>query len=81
MGVSDWIGRDSRLFKAVRKFYVETIKKMFKKFPFDDSLMKDLEIIQPQKAAEFPITKAISLATRFPQLGLAHDRSLDKLWE
>ena len=31
-------------FTAVRTFYVETIKKMQKKFPFDDSLMKHLGI-------------------------------------
>ena len=41
-----WKTQDKQFFKAVRKFYVETTKKMLKKFPFDDRLMKDLEILQ-----------------------------------
>ena len=72
---------NTQFFKAVRKFYVETIKKMLKKFPFNDSLMKDLGILQPQKAPEYPVEKVLSLARRFPQLGLADDSSLDKLRE
>ena len=36
-------------FSAVRKFYLATIKKMLKKFPFGDSLLKDLGVVQPEK--------------------------------
>lgn len=68
-------------FTAIRKFYVETIKKMIKKFPFDDTLMKDLEILQPEKTAVFPVSTIISLAKRFPQIGLAELVELDKLRE
>lgn len=52
-------------FTAVRKFYVETIRKM-QKFPFGDSLMKDLAILQPDKTNEYPVAKVIYLANRFP---------------
>ena len=36
-------------FSAVRTFYLETIKKMVKKFPFGDTLMKKLSILDPNK--------------------------------
>ena len=41
-------------FTAVHNFYVEIIKKMQNKFPFDDRLMKDLGVLQPEDTASFP---------------------------
>ena len=38
------------LFKAVRDFYVASLKKMLKKFPFGDSI---LDIINPDKFCLF----------------------------
>ena len=42
-------------FRAVRNFHTSTIKKMLKKFPFEDSLLKDLGILQPNKASSYPV--------------------------
>ena len=36
------------LYSVIRQFYVATIKKMLKKSPFNDSLLKKLEIINPE---------------------------------
>ncbi len=36
-------------FRAVRDFYIATIKKMLKKLPFSDSILKDLGIINPEQ--------------------------------
>ena len=68
-------------FTSIRKFYCETIKKMQKKFPFDDSLMKDLGVLQPENTANYAVSTIISLAKRFPQLDLAEDHILDDLRE
>ena len=35
-------------FKAIIGFYVSSRKKMLFKFPFGDSLLKDLRVIQPE---------------------------------
>ncbi len=40
-------------FEVVRKFYVETIIKLLKKFPFEDSLMKDLAFCNPLRPQLF----------------------------
>ena len=68
-------------FEAVRSFYVSSIKKMLNKFPFGDTLLKDLGILQPDKTASYPVSTIISLAKRFPQLGLDNAASLDELRE
>ena len=54
---------------------------MQKKFPFGDSLMKDLGILQPNKTSEYPVSSVISLAKRFPQVGIDTPEMLDKLRE
>ena len=36
------------LYRAVRSFYVASLQKMLKKFPFGDSILKDLDIINPK---------------------------------
>ena len=57
----------SLLFRAVRKFYIATLKKMLKKFPFGDTLLRDLGVLQPDKTS-YEVETMISLAERFPQL-------------
>ena len=68
-------------FQAIRDFYIATTRKMLKKFPFDDTLLKDLIVLQPESAPIFPVEKLLGLAKRFPQVGLADAMSLDKLRE
>ena len=68
-------------FSAVRNFYIATIQKMLNKFPFGDPLMKNLGILNPNKATSFPSTVVTQLAKRFPQLGLADSGSLRCLEE
>ena len=68
-------------FTAVRNFYVASIKKMLQKFPFSDSLLKDLGVLQPEKTASYSIDTVLGLAKRFPQLGLVDPESLDQLKE
>ena len=63
-------------FSAVRKFYLETIQKMLKKFPFGDTLMKNLSILDPNKVCSFSSATVVGLAKRFPQLGLARSAQL-----
>ena len=68
-------------FSAVRKFYLATIQKMLNKFPFGDTLMKNLGILNPDKAISFPSATVVELAERFPQLCLADSESLRCLKE
>ena len=49
---------------------------MLKKFPFGDSILRDLGIINPDKVATYSFE---SLAKRFPQLDLAGSESSDGL--
>ena len=70
-----------RFFSSVRKFYVATITKMLQKFPFGDSLLKDLGILQPEKTTSYSFDLIQRLAKRFPQLGLADEASIDQLRE
>lgn len=65
-------------FKAVRDFYVASLKKMLKKFPFGDSI---LDIINPDKFCSYSFSTVEGLAKRFSQLGLADSRTLDLLRE
>ena len=68
-------------FQAVKDFYVASTRKILKQFPFGDTLLKDLSILQPDSAPFFSVEKLLSLAKHFPQVGLADSRSLDKLRE
>ena len=68
-------------FDAVRNFYLATIKKMIKKFPFGDSLMKDLGVLQPDKTSFYSPATVLNLAKRFPQIGLSEPESLDLIEE
>ena len=68
-------------FKAIRSFYVSSTKKMLVKFPLEDSLMKDLRIIQPEHTSSFSFNTITSLAKRFPPIGLNDAISLQNLKE
>ena len=73
---------DTRPFySTVRNFYLATIQKMLNKFPFGDSLMKNLRILHPTNASSFLPCTVIELAKRFPQLGLSDHESLQCLQE
>lgn len=52
-----------------------------KKFPFGDSLLQDLEVLQPDKARLREASSILRLAKRFPQLGLTTAESLGALKE
>ena len=49
-------------YNAVRGFYVSTLQKMLKKFPFGDSILKDLDVINPDKVCSYSYEKIKSLA-------------------
>lgn len=68
-------------FSAVKQFYLATLKKMFKKFPFGDTILKDLGIVQPNKTSSYTVNTVHRLAKRFPQIELASSDSLDSLAE
>lgn len=68
-------------FSAVKQFYMTTLKKMFKKFPFGDTILKDLGIVQPSKTASYTVNTVHRLAKRFPQIELASSDSLECLAE
>ena len=68
-------------FLAVHKFYLATIKKMLKKFPFGDSILKDLGVLQPDKVSSYSVSTVVGLAKRFPQIGLLASDSLDQIQE
>ena len=55
---------------------------MLQKFPFSDSHLKDLGVLQPEKTtASYSVDTVLGLAKRFPQHGLADPESLDQLRE
>ena len=51
---------------------------MLNRFPFNDTLMKDLSVLHPDKAASFPVSKIVGLAKRFPQIGLIDSVALNE---
>ena len=68
-------------YTAVRNFYKATIEKMLKKFPFGDPLLKNFGIINPESTCSYSFSTVVSLAKRFPQIGLSDAPSLDQLRE
>ena len=60
--------------------FVSTLQNMLKKFPFEDSILKDLDVINPDKICSYSYENK-SLAQRFPQIGLAESDELDHLRE
>ena len=53
---------------------------MMQKFPFGDSLMKDL-VVLPLRTASYSVNTIFGLAKNFPQFNLADASSLDQLRE
>ena len=53
------------IYTAVRNFYVGTIK-MLKIFPFGDTLLKELEIINLESVSLYDIFTVVNLSKRFP---------------
>ena len=49
-------------FVGVRSFYLAMIKKMLQKFPFLDTLIKDLGVLQPNKTSSYPVSTVLDLA-------------------
>lgn len=68
-------------FRAVQKFYLATLEKMIKKFPFADTIMKDLGIAQPHKTNTYTVSTIQRLAKRFTQIELNSPASLELLAE
>ena len=59
---------------------VSTIK-MIQKFPFGDTLLKDLQVLRPGCASSCSSNTIVRLSKRFPQLGLSDSMSIDQLSE
>ena len=51
--------------KAVRSFYVASLQRMLKIFPFGDSIFQDLGIINPDQVCSYDFTTVERLAKRF----------------
>ena len=67
---------------AVRNWYVATIKKCFKNFLSMTLCSRTWELlIQKQHLPILSASTIVTLAKRFPQMGLSISRSLDKLRE
>ena len=56
---------EKRFFTCVREFYVATISKMLKKFPFTESVIKELSFLDPLKRSNSSCSEIMSLASRF----------------
>ena len=54
---------------------------MLKKIPFGDTLLKELDIINPESVCLYDFSVLVSLSKRFPQLGLTDASSQDILRE
>ncbi len=53
-------------FQHVKAFYSAALQKMFKKFPFGDTILQDLGIVQPIKTKSYTEDTIKRLAKRFP---------------
>ena len=54
---------------------------MLKKFPFGDSIRKDLGVINPKQVCTYSIDTIKGLTTPFPQLELTKTEPIDQLRE
>ena len=66
-------------FLCVKAFYSVTLQKLFKKFPFGDTILQDLGIVQPTKTKSYTVSTIKRLAKRFPQIELDSPDSLHLL--
>ena len=68
---------DTKPFLCIKAFYSATLQKFFKIFPFGDTILQDLGIVQPTKTKSCTTIKR--LAKRFPQIELDSPDSLHLL--
>ena len=66
-------------FLCVKAFYSATLQNFFKKFPFGDTILQDLGIVQPTKTKSYTVSTIKSLAKRFSQIELDSPDSLHLL--
>ena len=70
---------DTEPFLCVKAFYSATLQKIFKKFPFGDTILQDLGTVQPTKTKSYTASTIKRLAKRFPQIELDSPDSLHLL--
>ena len=70
---------DTKPFLCIKAFYSATLQKFFKKFPFGDTILQDLGIVQPTKTKSYTVSTIKRLAKRFPQIELDSPDSLHLL--
>ena len=56
---------ETRFFSSVRLFYQETVRKMFAKFPFKDSVLTDLSLLDPHQREIISLASVVRLCSRF----------------
>ena len=66
-------------FKAVRSFYIATLNKMFNKFPFGDTVLHDMGIINPENTSTYDFITVARFAKQFHLLGINDSESIDAL--
>ena len=69
----------NHFFLCVKSFYSATLQKFFKKFPFGDTILQDLGIVQPTKTKSYTVSTIKKFAKRFPQIELDSSDSLHLL--
>ena len=62
----------------VKAFYSATLQIFFKKFPFGDTILQDLGILQPIKTKSYTVSTIKRFAKRFPQIELDSQDSLPR---
>ena len=70
---------DTIQFLCIKAFYTATLQKFFKNFPFGDTILQDLGIVQPTKTKSYTVSTINRLAERFPQIELDSPDSLHLL--
>ena len=70
---------DTKPFLCVKAFYSATLQKFLQKFPFGDTILQDLGIVQPTKTKSYTVSTIKRLAKRFPQIKLDSPDSLHLL--
>ena len=56
---------EKRFYTSVRLFYECGVTKMLAKFPFKDSTLKDLSLLDPRNRLEINVSSSLNLAKRF----------------
>ena len=68
-------------FSAAKQFYRRSTEKMLKKFPFGDTLLRDMVILNPNQVMACNVDTLVSLAKRFPQLNIDAPNEIQLLKE